>query len=119
MGFGRAVRLDSLPLAQGGRLTGIYSAILDITVQKRAEALLHDERKRLALIVEQAAEMILMTDRDGVVQYVNNAFLQSSGKKRAEVIGSADPGVCRRLRTRTSMKDSGRGSRGRGSGTAA
>ena len=209
-GFGRSVRFDSVPLARGGRLTGVYSTILDITIQKRAEALLHeseerhrvvversndgiaivsgdrllyvnpryseifgyrnadeavgqglrlmvhpedrdrffdimerkarkgehtssrfefrgfgkdgsvayieasvsrtifegeaallvtfhdfterkqaeDERKRLALIVEQAVEMILMTDRDGVVQYVNNAFLQSSGKKRAEVIGA-------------------------------
>ena len=56
----------------------------DFTERKQAE----DERKRLALIVEQAVEMILMTDRDGVVQYVNNAFLQSSGKKRAEVIGA-------------------------------
>ncbi len=56
----------------------------DSTERKQAE----DERKRLALIVEQAAEMILMTDRDGIVQYVNNAFLQSSGKKRAEVIGT-------------------------------
>jgi PAS domain S-box-containing protein len=82
-GSGRAVRLDSVPLVQGGRLTGVYSAILDISVQKRAE----DERKRLVLIVEHAAEMILMTDRDGVVQYANNAFLQSSGKKRGEVIG--------------------------------
>lgn len=86
-GLRRAVRLDSLPFASGGRLAGIYSAILDITVQKRTEALLHESEKRLALIVEQSAEMILMTDRDGVVQYANNAFLESSGKKKAEVIG--------------------------------
>ncbi len=63
--------------------TALLATFRDVTEQKQAE----EERKRLALIVERATEMILVTDRDGVVQYVNNAFLQTSGKKRAETIG--------------------------------
>ncbi len=57
-GFGRAVRLDSAPLAQGGRLTGVYSAILDIAVQKRAETLLRESEERYKAVVERSNDGI-------------------------------------------------------------
>lgn len=45
------------------------------------------ERLRLAMAVDQAAEVILITDTDGVIQYVNPAFERLSGQPRADAIG--------------------------------
>jgi PAS domain S-box-containing protein len=51
--------------------------------RKRSEK----EHGRLETILEQAAETIIITDRDGVIQYVNPSFEAASGYKRQEVIG--------------------------------
>ncbi len=71
----------SLTVMQGEQ--AILLTFTDITERKQAE----EERKRLALIVERAAEMILVVDREGMVQYVNGTFLQIIGRKRDEAIG--------------------------------
>jgi PAS domain S-box-containing protein len=54
----------------------------DMTESKRAE----EVRARLATAVEQAAESIIITDCDGIIQYVNPAFEKITGYSRAEVI---------------------------------
>jgi PAS domain S-box-containing protein len=46
-----------------------------------------DERNRLILAVEQSAEAIIITDAEGVIQYVNHAFEQITGYLRAEALG--------------------------------
>jgi two-component system, cell cycle sensor histidine kinase and response regulator CckA len=55
----------------------------DITLRKRAE----DEIKRLATVVEQATEAILVTNLAGEIIYVNPAFSTVTGYPREEVIG--------------------------------
>jgi two-component system, cell cycle sensor histidine kinase and response regulator CckA len=47
----------------------------------------YEERTRLATAIEQAAEMIVITDREARIQYVNPAFERVSGYGKAEVIG--------------------------------
>ncbi|MCX7002011.1 MAG: PAS domain S-box protein, partial [bacterium] len=49
----------------------------------RAEA----DLKRLATVIEQAAEIIVVTDAQGLIQYVNPAFEAVTGYTRAEAIG--------------------------------
>ena len=56
----------------------------DITKRKQAEA----ERERLLLAIEQAAEIIIITDATGAIQYVNPAFEQTTGYSREEVLGA-------------------------------
>jgi PAS domain S-box-containing protein len=56
---------------------------LDITKQARTEA----ERDRLAAAIEQVAESVIVTDRDGSITYVNTAFERVTGYRRNEVIG--------------------------------
>jgi len=51
--------------------------------RRRAE----EERARLSLAVEQAAEAIVITDVEGTIAYVNPAFERVTGYTRAEVIG--------------------------------
>ncbi len=60
------------------------TTFVDITEQKKAEA----ERTRLMSAVEQAAEMFVITDTDGIIQYVNPAFEQITGYPVKEAVGS-------------------------------
>ncbi len=55
----------------------------DITDRKRAEA----ERERLLSAIEQSGEMIVITDPDGTIRYVNPAFERTTGYTRAEIVG--------------------------------
>ncbi len=57
--------------------------ISDITQRVNAEA----ERERLATAIEQAAEAVVITDVDGVIQYVNPAFERITGYTSEEILG--------------------------------
>jgi len=55
----------------------------DITSRKLAEA----ERALLGAAIEQAAELVIITDTSGAIKYVNSAFERITGWRRAEVMG--------------------------------
>ena len=59
------------------------SALRTSTLRMQAEA----ARQLLASAVDQAAEVIVITDAESVIQYVNPAFESITGFSRAEVIG--------------------------------
>ncbi|MGB5156245.1 MAG: PAS domain S-box protein [Desulfobacterales bacterium] len=61
----------------------IQCNIRDITARKRAEA----ERKRLMAALEQAGEAIVITDAQGIIQFVNPAFERTTGYSREEAVG--------------------------------
>jgi diguanylate cyclase (GGDEF)-like protein/PAS domain S-box-containing protein len=65
---------------EDGRLQSI---VRDITERKRAEA----EMKKLSSAVEQTADSVLITDVNGIIEYVNPAFEQATGYAAAEAIG--------------------------------
>jgi PAS domain S-box-containing protein len=55
----------------------------DITERKKAE----ESNARLLRAIEQAAECIVITDSDGIIQYVNPVFEKTTGYPIKEVIG--------------------------------
>ncbi len=59
------------------------SNIIDVTDIRKAE----DQIQTLSQIVEQTDDIIKMTDKDGLITYVNDAFVANSGYTRREVIG--------------------------------
>jgi len=61
----------------------LIGTALDVTDRRRAE----EDLRRLSVAVEQAAENIIITDREGVIQYVNPAFEKITGYSREEAIG--------------------------------
>jgi two-component system sensor histidine kinase/response regulator len=62
----------------------LFSAyVRDITERKAAETQL----RKLSLAVEQSPESIVITDVDGQIDYVNEAFVFNTGYSREEVIG--------------------------------
>jgi len=101
-----------LPLRNAdGTVRGYRGADADITERKRNEAererllteaeqsrqsllsVLEDHRQaeahriRLATAIEQAGEVVVITDPQGAIQYVNPAFENVSGYTREEVLG--------------------------------
>ncbi len=61
----------------------VLEANRDITERKRAEA----ENLLLATAIEQAAETVVITDRDAKIQYANPAFTRTTGYTRDEALG--------------------------------
>ncbi|MBI5815056.1 MAG: PAS domain S-box protein [Nitrospinae bacterium] len=57
--------------------------LLDITGLKETQR----ERDRLFAAIEQAADVVIITNTDGVIQYANPAFERVSGFTREEAVG--------------------------------
>ncbi len=66
----------------------LHSIIHDVTGKKRMEA----ERARWLTAIEHAGEVVLITDADGFIQYVNPAFEAVTGYTREEAVGQK-PGI--------------------------
>lgn len=85
------VRTTALPkLDEQGQKTGFYGWDRDITGRKEAEAATlrtERERARLATAIEQSPETIVITDAEGLIEYVNPAFEKSTGYTAIEALG--------------------------------
>ncbi|MFA5807224.1 MAG: PAS domain S-box protein, partial [bacterium] len=72
-----------LTYGESGDFAKVDGILLDITDRKRAE----ESQARLAMAVEQSTDMIVVTDREGTIQYVNPAFERITGYTRQEAVG--------------------------------
>ncbi len=66
-----------------GVLIGVLGISRNITAARKAE----EGQKRLATAIEQAAEAVLITDTEGIIQYVNPAMERTSGFSSEELLG--------------------------------
>jgi diguanylate cyclase (GGDEF)-like protein/PAS domain S-box-containing protein len=66
-----------------GAVIGVEGTIRDIGESKRAAA----EMAKLSSALEQAADLVMITDRCGRIEYVNPAFEAVTGYRLAEVLG--------------------------------
>ena len=72
---------------QDGELQAIVGSWTDITDNRKAE----QERLRLRMAVEASADMVFLTNAEGLIEYANPAFCQFTGWGADEVQGkSAD-----------------------------
>jgi len=77
-------RTSKVPLRDGGnQVIGILGLYEDITGRKQAE----DSLRKLSLAVEQSPNSIVITGLDANIEYVNEAFVRTSGYSRADLIG--------------------------------
>ncbi|MCR4310430.1 MAG: PAS domain S-box protein, partial [Deltaproteobacteria bacterium] len=85
------VEITASPLKDpsGNIIAGIEVA-RDITGRRKGE----ETRAQLAMAVEQSTDVIVVTDREGTIQYVNPAFERSTGYSREEAVGK-NPRVLR------------------------
>ncbi len=71
-------------LAEPGRAPEFYCIDIDITERKKNEAQLN----KLSQVVEQSPAMVIITDLNGVIEYVNPFFSKVTGYAGSEVIGT-------------------------------
>ncbi len=74
---------NSALMDKQGTPSGILIVGIDLTQRHHMEK----DLKRLHTAVEQAAETIIITDSDGVIQYVNPVFEKLTGYSRLEILG--------------------------------
>lgn len=67
-----------------GNPVRLFGVNLDITDRKKSEQAL----MKLVQVVEQNPSSIIVTDADGNIEYVNQAFVEQTGYSREEVLGS-------------------------------
>ncbi|MEY3447145.1 MAG: hypothetical protein RIR45_1900 [Pseudomonadota bacterium] len=78
------LRTSKIPLKdQKGKVLGMLGLYEDITQRKESEDLV----RKLSQVAEQSPENVLITDLTGCIEYVNAAFLQTTGYSRDEIIG--------------------------------
>lgn len=68
---------------KAGRVVRMFGVARDITERKQAE----QQMKELSMAVEQTADCVVITDREGVILYVNAAFEKETGYTPAEALG--------------------------------
>jgi PAS domain S-box-containing protein len=78
-GHQRDIRFLAVPLHDGRMLV----CLQDITEMNRAIS----EIRKLSLAVEQSPNVVVITDVDGTIEYVNETFVATTGYGRDEVIG--------------------------------
>ena len=66
-----------------GQPTGIEGSLRDITERKHTEL----ELVKLSRALEQSATLVVITDRDGTIEYVNPRFESVTGYRASEAIG--------------------------------
>lgn len=79
---------------KGGRATNYIGIFSDITSRKDAEK----EMTKLAQAVEQSPESIIITNSAAEIEYVNEAFVRTSGYRRDEILG-LNPRILRTTQT--------------------
>jgi len=74
------VRISATRLNGRDYLVGLWH---DITAERAAQA----EIRKLSLVIEQSPHPVVITNLDGIIEYVNDAFVRNTGYSRQEAIG--------------------------------
>ena len=69
--------------SKGGRALRLSGTHRDTTLQKRTNELV----RKLSLAVDQSANMVVITDPAGVIEYVNPKFCEVTGYTQEEIVG--------------------------------
>ena len=68
---------------ENGEIYGILSSGEDITDKKKVA----DELRKLSFAIEQSANIVVITDVEGIIEYVNPKFTEVTGYTRDEALG--------------------------------
>lgn len=81
---GLTIVVSATPLRdKTGRVIGAVAVFHDVSVRKETM----DSLQRLRSAVEQTADTVIISDREGTIEYVNDAFVATTGYRREEALG--------------------------------
>jgi PAS domain S-box-containing protein len=70
-----------------GNPEGVSGLVLDISQRKTLEAALRTERDRLGAILSNVGDAVLVTSREGVIEFINPAWERLNGYSSDEALG--------------------------------
>jgi PAS domain S-box-containing protein len=70
-----------------GQTQGVTGLVLDISQQKALEAALQAERDRLDALLTNIGDAVIVTDAEGVIEYVNPGWERLNGYSASEALG--------------------------------
>lgn len=83
-GMVRNILVSKAPFSNSdGTLAGVVGAFVDITEQRKMD----DQIRKMSRAIEQSPATIVITDIEGVIEYVNPKFSQTTGYSVEEAIG--------------------------------
>ena len=78
------VEVSTHPVKDGnGKVRQVVHVSRNITERKKVE----EEMRKLSMVVEKTADIVVITGKDGIIEYVNPAFEALTGYSRAEAVG--------------------------------
>jgi PAS domain S-box-containing protein len=77
------VLISSSPIIINNLTTGLRGIVIDITERKNME----ERLRKLSVAVEQNPSSIIITDLNGIIEYVNPRFSKNTGYSFTEVVG--------------------------------
>jgi sigma-B regulation protein RsbU (phosphoserine phosphatase) len=81
---GAWISVSSTPLRDGtGRLAGVVVVFRDVTAHRLSRAVMQE----LSQAVERTTDAVFITDAEAAIEYVNPAFVETTGYSREEAIG--------------------------------
>jgi PAS domain S-box-containing protein len=75
-----------------GKPEGVSGLVLDISQRKTLEAALRTERDRLEAILSNVGDAVVVTNREGMIEFVNPAWERQNGYTTAEAL-SHNPNI--------------------------
>ena len=72
---------------ENGRICGYEGTITDITVRKRAELQLYEEKEKAQVTLQSIGDAVITTDADGRVEYLNPVAEELTGWESADAAG--------------------------------
>lgn len=82
----RWIQIGGAPVVDAqGKVIGSIGVHTDITEHKQAESQL----RQLSSAIEQTADCVVITNRNGIIEYVNHAFETTTGYSKEETLGKS------------------------------
>ncbi|MDR2017358.1 MAG: PAS domain-containing protein [Syntrophobacterales bacterium] len=81
------VEVNTTPIREWGKVTGVLGVLLDITRRKETEQALKESEEKFRLLFEDLKDAIFIANQKGFLTDVNGSFLDLFGYKREEAIG--------------------------------
>lgn len=77
------MRLSLAPITVGCIVSGAVGTLSNVTLQKAAQ----DDLAKLSLVASYTDNLVIITDREGRTEWVNDAFVRRTGYALAELLG--------------------------------
>lgn len=95
------VLVNEAPEVVDGTVVGIVGALTDITNQKQRE----EQLQKLSMIASKTSDLIIFSNSDNEIDWVNESFLKTMGYSKLEVMGRKAESILRGEKTSTAMSE--------------